>query len=59
MLRLVSRCLPWYSIVARFHNDLVQSSIAAMRIIVLLATIIGLDDYIVGSFGDIAGGSDL
>jgi hypothetical protein len=47
MAHLLRGRLVWNGVTPRLNNGIVQSLVAAMSIVILLATVVSLDDYIV------------
>lgn len=58
-LRLFRGRLIRHSILPRFDNGIVESSVAAVRVVALFSTVVGLHDHSVGLCGYIAGPLDL
>lgn len=59
MLCLFRGRLIGYRVMPRFHNGIKQSAVAALGVVALFATVVGLHYNGVGSCGYIAGSPDL
>lgn len=58
MLGLVGRGLARYRTAAGVQDSFVQTAVAAVSVVGLLAAVVGLDDEGIGPVGDITGGGE-
>lgn len=57
--RLVRRGFRWHSMLARFHDGFIEAFVAALGVVVLFSTVVGLDYHGIGAHSHIAGPLEL